>query len=139
MRLAFDLDETLGVPLIVGNSIAGFRLRDGCAQLLGTLKLDHTLLLWTVSNRSYVEKVLSYGLAEYFAEIYSWDEVASRWKDVRQTRADYLIDDSPHHREKAEAHGLAQHYIVVAGYGSVEDQQDPLLWVRQIEQGLVGR
>ena len=136
MRIAFDLDETLGVPLIDGNSIVGFRIRDGGVELLERLRHNHDLLLWTVSSRRYVEKVLSYGLGRFFDEVYTWDEIASEWKDVRKVGADYLIDDSPHHRERALKDGVERGYIVVVGYGSVEDQRDPLLWVRQIEQVL---
>ncbi|HZS09230.1 MAG TPA: hypothetical protein VFD58_30635 [Blastocatellia bacterium] len=132
-RIAFDLDETLGVPVIDGDSITGFRLRDGAADLLNRLRLSHSLLLWTVSNRSYLDKALSYGLSAYFAETYSWDDLAVSWKDIRRINADYLIDDSEHHKEEARKYGIADSYIVIAAYGSPEDQDDPLLWIRQIE------
>ena len=55
------------------------------------------------------------------------------WKDVRRVCADFLVDDSPHHRQEAQHFGLASSYIVVPAYGSPEDRADPLLWVRQIE------
>jgi hypothetical protein len=42
LRIAFDLDDTLGVPQV------------------------------------YVNKVLSYGLDQYFQETYSWDELPCR-------------------------------------------------------------
>ena len=58
MRIAFDLDETLGVPIIVNDSIGGFRIRDGAIDLLERLSVAHTLLLWSVSSRRYLEKVL---------------------------------------------------------------------------------
>jgi hypothetical protein len=61
LRIAFDLDETLGVPVVDGSAIVGFRLREGAIDLLNRLKFQYSLLLWTVSNRSYVDKVLSYG------------------------------------------------------------------------------
>ena len=44
-RIAFDLDETLGVPLIEDNSIVGFQIRPGCLELLGRLRGRFTLLL----------------------------------------------------------------------------------------------
>jgi NLI interacting factor-like phosphatase len=136
LRLAFDLDETLGVPVIDGTSIIGFTIREGGVELLDLLQQEHSLVLWTVASRRYVDKVLSFGLNKYFAEVHSWDEIASEWKDIRKIRADYLIDDSPHHRERAREHGLERRYIVIAPYGSLEDRKDPRLWVQQIEQGL---
>ncbi|WP_020558429.1 NIF family HAD-type phosphatase [Thiofilum flexile] len=137
-RIAFDLDETLGTPIIHNNSIIGFNLRTGCHELLTELAQDHDLILWTVSTRSYVEKVLAYGLTGYFKEIYSWDELACEWKDIRRIHVDYLIDDSPHHQDEAQKYGLESHYIVVPAYGSPEDCQDALLWVKQIWVALKG-
>ena len=136
LRLAFDLDETLGIPIVNDSSIQGFKVRPGAIQLLETLYRDHKLLLWTVASRRYVDKVLSYGLAQYFIEVYSWDEIATGWKDIRKIGADFLIDDSSHHREEARRHGLEHRYIVVPAYGSLEDRKDPLLWARQVERGL---
>jgi hypothetical protein len=72
----------------------------------------------------------------YFQEVYSWDDIATPWKDIRKIRADYLIDDSDHHREEAAKPGIEQGYIVVAAYGSHEDRNDSLLWVRQVEEVL---
>jgi hypothetical protein len=43
------------------------------------------------------------------------------------------VDDSPHHREAATAHGLAGAYVVVPAYGSPEDVADPLRWVELVE------
>jgi hypothetical protein len=81
-----------------------------------------------------VDRALSFGLGQWFAETYSWDEVPSPWKDVRRIRADFLVDDSPHHRDAALKHGLgAEAYIVIPGYGSPEDSADPLAWARQVE------
>lgn len=137
LRIAFDLDETLGVPLVDGVSITGFRVREGGLELLQQLKLEHCLILWSVADRSYVNQTLSFGLAEYFTAIYAWDEIATRWKDIRRVRADYLIDDSPHHRESAREHGPERGYIVVPAYGSLEDRRDPLLRVWQIKAGLL--
>src|SRR5262245_13792951 len=108
-RIAFDLDETLGVPLIEGNAIVGFQVRPGCLELLGRLRPYFTLCLWSVSSRRYLDKILSFGLSGWFAETYSWDELAGRWKDVRQIGAVFLVDDSPHHREAAVQHGLGDH------------------------------
>ena len=133
-RIAFDLDETLGVPLIEGDTIVGFQTRPGCLELLGRLRPLYRLCLWSVSGRRYVDKCLSFGLAGCFAETHSWDELPASWKDVRRIEADLLIDDSPHHREAAARHGLADRYLVVPAYGSPEDVADPLAWVRQVEQ-----
>jgi hypothetical protein len=136
-RIAFDLDETLGVPVIDGNVMVGFQLRPGCGELLGKLQPKYHLCLWTVSSRRYLDKVLAFGLSRWFAETYSWDELPAAWKDVRQIRADLLVDDSRHHREGAMKHGLADRYVVVPAYGSPEDEADPLGWVRMVEVGLV--
>ncbi|QEL13742.1 HAD family hydrolase [Limnoglobus roseus] len=132
-RIAFDLDETLGVPLISGSLIVGWQLRPGCPELLDRLKAQATLLLWSVSPRRYVEKALTFGLRPWFAESYSWDELPIPWKDVRQLRADFLIDDSPHHRTAAEGVGLGSAYIVVPAYGSPEDIADPFAWAALVE------
>jgi hypothetical protein len=77
LRVAFDLDETLGVPLIEGSEMVGFKIR-----------------------------------------------------------ADFLIDDSPHHLEHAREHNMEQGYILIPVYGTREDLTDPLLWARQIQNGL---
>ena len=132
-RIAFDLDETLGVPLIDGATMVGWQNRPGCLELLTRLRSRFTLCLWSVSNRRYVDKAISFGLGDWFAESYSWDELPARWKDVRQIRVDFLVDDSPHHRESARALGLESAYIVVPQYGSPEDAADPLAWVRLVE------
>jgi hypothetical protein len=135
-RVAFDLDETLGIPIVDGASIVGFQDREGAIQLLEELYCKYSLLLWTVSNRNYLEKILSFGLKQYFVETYSWDEMPVTWKDIRKIRAEYLVDDSDHHRIQAEKHGIENGYIVVVPYGVAEDRNDPLLWVRQIEEVL---
>ena len=77
-----------------------------------------------------MDKALSFGLKRWFAESHSWDELPAPWKDVRRLGADFLVDDSPHHREAAERFGLAAAYIVVPPYGSPEDVADPLASVR---------
>src|SRR5262249_48780892 len=100
-RIAFDLDETLGVPRIEGGTIVGFQSRAGCASLLEQLCRRYTLVLWTVSSRRYLDKVLAFGLRTFFEETYSWDELPASWKDIRKLRLGYLIDDSEHHREAA--------------------------------------
>jgi NLI interacting factor-like phosphatase len=132
-RIAFDLDETLGVPLIDGPNVVGWQMRPGCPALLDRLKPEFDLVLWSVSPRRYVDKMLSFGLGRWFTESHSWDEVPTQWKDVRHLRVDFLIDDSPHHRQAAERLGLAAAYIVVPAYGSREDVADPLAWVRLVE------
>jgi hypothetical protein len=113
-------------------------MRPGCAELLDCLRPRFELVLWSVSPRRYVDKALFFGLGRWFAESHSWDEVPARWKDVRQLRADFLVDDSPHHRDAAEGLGLAAAYIVVPAYGSPEDVADPRGWVRLVEAA-VGR
>jgi hypothetical protein len=132
-RIAFDLDETLGVPLIEGNVIVGFQTRPGCLELFARLQARSTLLLWSVSPRRYLNRCLSFGLAGWFAVTYSWDELPGAWKDVRRIGADLLVDDSPHHREAAARHGLAGLYVVVPAYGGPEDAADPLAWARLVE------
>ena len=137
-RIAFDLDETLGVPIIDGSTMIGWQMRSGCEELLDGLRSRFELCLWSVSSRRYVDKALSFGLQTWFTETYSWDELPVRWKEVRQIRADYLVDDSPHHREAARGLGLESAYILVSQYGSPEDVEEPLAWVRQVENA-VGR
>ena len=104
--------------------------------MLDRLHRDSELLLWSVSPRRYVDKALAFGLGRWFAESHTWDELPTRWKDVRQVRADFLVDDSPHHREAADRLGLGAAYIVVPAYGSPEDVADPLRWVRLIEEAI---
>ena len=135
-RIAFDLDETLGVPLIDGPNVVGWQMRPGCAKLLDLLRLEFELVLWSVSPRRYVNKALAFGFDRWFAESYSWDEVPASWKDVRRIRADFLVDDSPHHMQAAERLGLAASYILVPAYGSPQDAADPLAWVRLIESAV---
>src|SRR5262245_21175333 len=113
LRIAFDLDETLGVPLIDGARIVGWQDRPGRIELLARLRRHFVLCLWSVSSRRYVDKVLSFGLRRWFSETYSWDEMPVQWKDVRRLKLDFLVDDSPHHREAARAHGLESKYVVV--------------------------
>jgi hypothetical protein len=136
MRVAFDLDETLGRPVIVENKITDFHLRPACLDLLQMLQTQHTLILWTVSTRHYLNQALARQLKPYFAETYSWDEIASTWKDIRKIRADYLVDDSVHHREAAKKYGLENRYLVIPAYGDENDQNDPLLWAKLIEEEL---
>jgi FMN phosphatase YigB (HAD superfamily) len=136
-RIAFDLDETLGVPVIDGAAIVGRQGRPGCVELLGKLRTRFTLCLWSVSSRRYVDKALSYGLGDWFVETYTWDEMPGSWKDVRRIRADLLVDDSPHHRDAARTHGLEAAYVVVPPYGSPADA-DPLEWVRLVEAATGG-
>jgi FMN phosphatase YigB (HAD superfamily) len=132
-RIAFDLDETLGVPIINGATMVGWQMRPGCQELLTSLHSRFVLCLWSVSNRRYVDKALSFGLASHFAETYSWDEIPARWKDVRQIKADFLVDDSPIHIESARKLGIESAYILVPQYGSPEDTDDPMQWVRLVE------
>ena len=135
-RIAFDLDETLGVPIIDGSKMIGFQTRSGCRELLGRLSNLHTLVLWTVSIRRYAEKALVYGLAEFFCEVYTWDEIPDTWKDVRRLGLEFLIDDSDHHKCQAEKHGIADRYIVVPVYGAPEDVAKPFLWIERIDAKL---
>jgi phosphoglycolate phosphatase-like HAD superfamily hydrolase len=132
-RIAFDLDETLGVPLIDGPNVVGWQMRPGCAELLDRLRAEFELVLWSVSPRRYVDKALRFGFDRWFAESYSWDELPEGWKDVRRIRADFLVDDSPHHQQAAERFGLTASYILIPAYGSPQDAADPLAWVRLVE------
>jgi len=130
--MAFDLDETLGVPIIDKGAMIGWQLRDGCAELLTQLESRFSLCLWSVSPRRYVDKALSFGLKRWFSTSYSWDEKPARWKDIRTLDVDFLVDDSPHHREAATEFGIADAYILVPAYGIPEDFADPRNWVRMI-------
>jgi hypothetical protein len=136
-RVAFDLDETLGCPVIVNGEIQGFSGRAGCLDILTRLSERYELVLWTVSNKSYVQKVMAYGLERYFSRFITWDDHPRRWKDVREFDVAYLIDDSDYHRERAGLFGTESRYIVVPPYASPGDERDPLLWVRLIEQALL--
>ncbi|MBI4850765.1 MAG: hypothetical protein HY819_02955 [Acidobacteria bacterium] len=136
-RVAFDLDETLGRPLIEGNKIIGFSERTGMRGILEKVGKKYEIVIWTVSKRSYLDKILKSGLDKYFQQTYSWDEISCNWKDIRKIKADYLIDDSPHHKQEASKFALESFYILVPSYGSIEDQNDPLLWVRLIHQVLL--
>jgi len=136
-RIAIDLDETLGATVTNSTSIIGFRLRDGCLPLLKQLELKYHLVLWTVASRSYLNKVLAYGLKDIFQETYSWDDIAKSWKDIREIQVEFLIDDEQYFMEIAKKHGLESHYIIVPAYGSQEDQEAPLKWVQQIEEKLL--
>jgi hypothetical protein len=136
LKVAFDLDETLGVPITDGRSVLGFQIRQGCRELLEELAQRHDLVLWTVSSRSYVQKALSFGLGGFFGSCITWDDLPARWKDVRAVGVDYLVDDSDYHRQLAEPHGLASRYIIVPSYGTVEDECDPLAWAARVKSVL---
>lgn len=138
-RIAINLDETLGVPLINNERITGFQVRDGAIELLNSLRKRYALVLWSAGDRSYVNKLLSYGLRRYFREVYAWDDIPDPWKDIRRIKVRYLIDDSDHHQQLAarEGLGLEAHYIVVPAFGSPEDLRDPLSWTRQIREMLL--
>jgi len=136
-RIAIDLDETLGATVTDSTAIIGFRLRDGCLELLKQLESKYQLVLWTVANRSYLNKVLAFGLKDYFQETYSWDDIASSWKNIRQINVEFLIDDDEYHIEMAKQYGLKHHYIIVPAYGSLEDEIEPFKWVQQIEKRLL--
>ena len=137
LTIAFDLDETLGAPITDGRALIGFQIRTGATDLLDALAPRFRLILWTVSSRQYATKCLSFGLARHFARMITWDDVTGSWKDLREVSADYLVDDSPHHRAAAVKHGLdPSGYIVIPAYGSPEDSADPLLWTRHIRASL---
>lgn len=136
-RIAFDLDETLGTAITDSNSIIGFNIRSGCVELLNELEQHYQLVLWTASQRSYLDKILCFGLNQYFSETYSWDEIPETWKDIRIIKVEYLIDDNLHQLEFAAAHQLEHHYIIIPAYGSKEDNHDPLLWTTIIKHVLL--
>lgn len=114
-----------------------FLLREGCIGLLEKLKEHYELIIWTVSSRRYLDKVLSYKLGKYFSETYSWDELQVNWKDVRKINADFLIDDSEGYKEQAQKHNISERYLVITAYGSQRDFEDSLIWVKEIEDFLL--
>jgi hypothetical protein len=136
-RIAIDLDETLGATVTDSTSIIGFRLRDGCLELLKQLDSKYHLVLWTVAYRSYLNKVLAFGLKDYFHESYSWDEIQQSWKDIRLIHVEFLIDDDDYHQQAAKTYDLESHYLIVPAYGCPEDEKHPLGWVQQIKQKLL--
>ena len=136
-RIAFDLDETLGVPLVDNTQVIGWQARHGCLDLLERLRPQFALCLWSVSSRRYVEKALSFGLGRWFDDVYTWDEFPVSWKDVRRIDASLLVDDSPHHREAAAKYGLSSCYVVVPAFGCPADNTDPLQWVREVESAVL--
>lgn len=135
-KIAFDLDETLGVPLTDGRNLFGWQLRPGCSELLERIRQDFAVCLWSVAGRQYVDKALSFGLEKWFKEVYTWDELPGRWKDIRRIGASFLVDDSKHHRDEAARQGLGSRYIVVPAYGSPKDNADPLAWIRLVEAAI---
>jgi len=95
------------------------------------------LLLWTISSKPYAMRALSFGLGQFFTEIYTRDDMPCLWKDVRTVRADYLVDDAVEYREAAKRYGLEARYIIVSPYGTKEDSPDPLAWARQVRNTLL--
>jgi hypothetical protein len=89
------------------------------------------------SKQTKLCREISIFLKIFFEEIYSWDDIATTWKDIRRIKADYLIDDSDSYKEEAKKHGIEKSYILIPAYGCLEDQREPLLWVRLIEQILL--
>lgn len=136
LRVAFDLDETLGAAITDGQSVIGFQLREGCQKLIDILRSRVTLILWTVSYRRYVEKALSREFLESFEEVYTWTEKPCDWKDIRSIQANYLVDDSLFYKEEAKKHGIDEHYIIVPAYGSMQDKKEPLLWCQMVLDSL---
>ena len=131
-RIAFDLDETLAVALVDARSLRGFSLRPGCIELLDKLAPIFDLVLWSSSERGYLNRALEEGLKRFFKESYSWAELPHRWKDIRLISADYLVDDSEHHFLAAKKRGIEGGYIIVPSFGAPEDTENPLQWTRII-------
>ena len=75
-------------------------------------------------------------MKKYFSEIYCWEDISTSWKDVRRIKADFLIDDSSHHFEKALEKGISEQYIVIEPFGSPKDFENSLFWIKQIEEVL---
>jgi TFIIF-interacting CTD phosphatase-like protein len=136
-RIAFDLDETLGTAITDSNSLIGFNIRNGCLELLEELDKHYQLILWTSSQRSYLDKILHFGLSQYFFETYSWDDISELWKDIRRIQVEYLIDDDSYQYDTALKNQLEQHYIIIPPYGCKEDNNDPLLWTKIIKDVLL--
>ena len=140
-RIAFELDNTLGEVLVhhLSNNVIGLSMRPGCIDLLSRAQSQYTLCLWTTSSRWYLDAAMSFGLKPFFEETYAGDEIVCDWKDVRRLGLIYLIDDSVWHRDHAAKEGLdTTPYIVVPAYRSLEDQNDPHLWVRVVDNTLFG-
>jgi hypothetical protein len=94
--------------------------------------------LWTISSRWYLNAALSFGLTGYFDETHAGDEIRGDWKDIRRLNVEYLIDDSDYHRNHAQREGLeTDRYIVIPSYGGPQDEGDPVLWLRLIEERLL--
>jgi hypothetical protein len=131
-RIAFDLDETLAVALVDARSLRGFAIRPGCTELLDRLAPTFDLVLWSSSERGYLNHALETGLKRFFKESYSWAELPHRWKDIRLIGADYLVDDSDHHFLEAKKQGIEQGYIIIPPFGAPDDIEDPLQWTKII-------
>ncbi|MEL6179833.1 MAG: NIF family HAD-type phosphatase [Myxococcota bacterium] len=136
-RIAFDLDETLGCPVIDRNgTIVDFSWRYGASALLERLHHHYELVLWTVSPRRYAVQALSFApFAKLFTEVLTWDELASDPKDIRKANVALLVDDSAHHRN-AVPKSLAHRYVIVPAVGSARDRAQPELWIRIVEDAL---
>jgi hypothetical protein len=131
-RIAFDLDETLAVALVDARSLRGFAIRPGCTQLLDRLAPRLDLILWSSSERGYLNRALEEGLKRFFKESYSWAEMPHRWKDIRLISADYLVDDSDHHFLEAKKQGIEGGYIIIPPFGAPDDRENPLRWTQII-------
>jgi hypothetical protein len=136
-RVIFDLDETLGTPILDYERIVGFNIRSGTLTLLKKLIIKYDLILWSVSNRNYVNVALKNDLEIFFKEIYSWNEIQLSWKDIRAINGDYLIDDSQYYKDMAKKEGLDEFYIIIPSFGDKADINDPFLWIRIIEKSLL--
>jgi hypothetical protein len=136
-RIAIDLDDTLGSPMVGERSVVGFSLRPGAQELLQRLSQRYHLVLWSVGNRSYVNKTLSSGLNKFFHESVSWDDHNEPWKDIRKLRVTHLIEANDHHAAIAKKYGVDTGYIIVPAFGSEEDDEDPYAWKNVVEEILL--
>lgn len=137
LRIAFDLDETLGTPLIDAHGkMVGFQWREGAMALFERLSASPTLIVWSVSPRRYVDFALDQGLRRHISESVSWDEKPCSFKDIREIGADLLIDDDAACHQRARELGLEARYIEVIPIGRAEDRRDPRRWLAEIEARL---
>lgn len=135
--VAIDLDDTLGSTIISDNQIKNFQFRLNALEVLESLSKKYNLVLWTLGDRVYVDKIFKVTLLKsYFSKTYSWNDFPQVWKDIRLINADFLIDDSLEHKIEANKFNLQNAYIVIPAFGSSEDNSDPTLWKKIIYEKL---
>ncbi len=105
MIVVFDLDNTLADEY-------GQTLRPGIVEFLERLtREEHTLILWTQSQRSRAQGILKHhDLSRFFKQCLFREDYdpgnAYPPKDIRRVKGDVLIDDSPAHIAYIRSIGL---------------------------------